>query len=415
MKQSDEQQAFQMGLTRHAIVVGLAILLSVSLSGCGSDTAASSTNSSDGSSQDNTTPPPSENHPPVASIAGEHNYLSGETVTLDGSGSSDPDNDSLQFLWSQTQGPGITLSGTANSTLSFVAPTVSQPTQFTFRLSVQDGALSDSTDHRLQISPLSDTTPPSVSARHPEPDQAGVPVTVQVSVSFNEALLVTSVDASSLRLTQGGTSVAGSVDYDDASRSIHFTPDSPLAEAATYQVTLGDGVQDTAGNFASAESWSFTTASGYNLGPTSQQTIDQCMDQDDMEMLTLVNNARASTRNCGTTSYPAAAPLAWNCLLENAATGHSASMAQNDFFSHTGLDGSSPGDRITAAGYVWRTYGENIAAGYGDAQAAMAGWLSSAGHCANLMSARFTEMGAGMASDSASAYGLYWTQDFASP
>jgi uncharacterized protein YkwD len=72
------------------------------------------------------------------------------------------------------------------------------------------------------------------------------------------------------------------------------------------------------------------------------------------------------------------------------------------------LDGSSPGERITVAGYVRRTYGENIATGYGDAQAAMDGWISSAGHCANLMNPNFTEMGG-------ATYGIYWTQGFAAP
>ena len=388
------------------------LLTSLALSGCGgSDTAASSTDDTQV-----TTPTPSGNHPPTASIsASGQAFIAGETVTLDGGGSSDPDHDSLLFLWTQTQGPTISLNATAESTLSFVAPAVSQPTQFSFQLTVRDGMLSDSTGYSLQISPLSDTTAPSVGARYPEPDSTGIPVTAQIRVSFDEALLAASVDASSLTLTRGGVTVAGSVGYDSASHSLSFTPASSLAEATTYQVTLGDGVRDLAGNFAATQSWAFTTASGYNLGATSQQTIDRCMDADDMEMLTLVNDARAAARSCGGTSYPAVAPLAWNCLLEDAALAHSTSMAENDFFSHTGLDGSSPGDRITAAGYVWHTYGENIAAGYGDAQAAMAAWLASAGHCANLMSARFTEMGAGMASDSASTYGLYWTQDFASP
>ncbi|MGD8907917.1 MAG: CAP domain-containing protein [Chromatiales bacterium] len=155
--------------------------------------------------------------------------------------------------------------------------------------------------------------------------------------------------------------------------------------------------------------------SNYNLGDTSQETIDLCMDDDDKEMLTLVNNSRAAARDCGSISYPAVAPLAWHCQLESTAQGHSSSMATNDFFDHTGLDGSSPSDRITAAGYEWRTYGENIAAGYGDAQTAMEVWITSARHCANLMSSRFTQMGAARASDSSSTYGVYWTQNFASP
>jgi uncharacterized protein YkwD len=184
---------------------------------------------------------------------------------------------------------------------------------------------------------------------------------------------------------------------------------------------LGDGIQDIAGNPVPFESWEFVTADGadntdddptYNLGPTTQQTIDKCMDDADKQMLTLVNNARAQTRSCGTMSYQAAPAVAWNCQLENAAYGHSASMAENNYFSHTGQDGSSPGDRISAAGYDWRTYGENIAAGYRDAETVMDGWLTSAGHCANIMNSSFEDIGVGVANGNGS-YGIYWTQVFA--
>ena len=44
-------------------------------------------------------------------------------------------------------------------------------------------------------------------------------------------------------------------------------------------------------------------------------------------------------------------PLAWNDALGNAAQGHSQDMSQNNFQSHTGSDGSSPGDRISNAGF----------------------------------------------------------------
>jgi uncharacterized protein YkwD len=82
-------------------------------------------------------------------------------------------------------------------------------------------------------------------------------------------------------------------------------------------------------------------------------------------------------------------------------------MNANKYFSHTGLDGSNAGQRITLAGYTWAAYGENIAMGYSSEQAVMNGWLNSEGHCRNIMNGKFKEMGAGRD-------GNYWTQDFGS-
>lgn len=122
-------------------------------------------------------------------------------------------------------------------------------------------------------------------------------------------------------------------------------------------------------------------------------------------LLTLVNNVRQTGCTCGTTVMPPVPPLTWNDLLEKAALGHSKDMNTNNYFSHTGLDGSSPGDRITRAGYTWKAYGENIALGYTAEQDVMNGWLQSEGHCKNIMSSRVKEMGVGRD-------GNYWTQVF---
>ena len=43
----------------------------------------------------------------------------------------------------------------------------------------------------------------------------------------------------------------------------------------------------------------------------------------------------------------------------------------------------------------------------------MNGWLASSGHCANIMRASFSELGAASASNQGSTYGTYWTQVFA--
>jgi uncharacterized protein YkwD len=113
--------------------------------------------------------------------------------------------------------------------------------------------------------------------------------------------------------------------------------------------------------------------------------------------LAAVNEARSVGRTCGTTPYGPAPPVAWSETLAMAAYLHSEDMVLNAFFSHTGADGSTPGQRITRQGYPWRTYGENIAVGYPTVSSVLQGWLGSEGHCRNMMDPDFTEIGAGYA------------------
>lgn len=133
------------------------------------------------------------------------------------------------------------------------------------------------------------------------------------------------------------------------------------------------------------------------------------------KILELVNAARAKARTCGTTRYPAARPLAWNARLENAARVHSKDMADKNYLAHEARDGSRAGERAQQAGYRWQRIGENIAAGQGSARNAMEGWLSSPGHCANIMNPHFAEMGAAYAINKESDLLIYWTQVFGTP
>jgi uncharacterized protein YkwD len=128
-------------------------------------------------------------------------------------------------------------------------------------------------------------------------------------------------------------------------------------------------------------------------------------------VLELTNEARAHARRCGWTSYAAAPPLTLNTALDSAALEHSRDMANHNYFDHTGSDGSSPADRITRAGYRWRMVGENLASGMTTAEEAVAGWVKSPHHCANLMTARFSEMGLAFAVNPAGS-DIYWTQTF---
>ncbi|MCW2813396.1 MAG: hypothetical protein JWN84_851 [Nocardioides sp.] len=133
------------------------------------------------------------------------------------------------------------------------------------------------------------------------------------------------------------------------------------------------------------------------------------------QVLNLVNVARAVPRTCGDVRFDAARPLTIEAHLTRAADDFAELMATRDFFSHSSPDGSDPGDRITAAGYQWRAYGENIAAGYSEAGAVVQGWIESPGHCKNLMNPGFRHVGLGHAYDAGSRYGSYWVQDFGIP
>lgn len=131
-------------------------------------------------------------------------------------------------------------------------------------------------------------------------------------------------------------------------------------------------------------------------------------------MIKMVNTVRASEQTCGDDVMPAVRPLKRNKRLQRAAQKYARLMARRDYYSHDSPDGSSPGDRISATGYTWSKYGENIAAGYDSPKSVLAGWLASPGHCRNLMG-RFRHLGFGHGYSADSTYGDYWVQDFASP
>jgi len=112
-------------------------------------------------------------------------------------------------------------------------------------------------------------------------------------------------------------------------------------------------------------------------------------------------------------------PLSYNDKLANAAQRHSVNMANQDFFSHTGKDGSSFSQRVTAAGYQWSFTGENIAAGYTTPQAVVNAWINSPGHRAAMLNPNYQDIGIGyhyLANDTGQVnYYHYWTQNFGKP
>ena len=99
--------------------------------------------------------------------------------------------------------------------------------------------------------------------------------------------------------------------------------------------------------------------------------------------------------------------------LTAAAAAHSADQASHNTMTHTGSNGSSMSQRISATGFAWRALGENVAMGYANANSVMTGWMNSPGHRKNILTPGFTMIGVALAA--AADGSLYWTMDLATP
>lgn len=143
--------------------------------------------------------------------------------------------------------------------------------------------------------------------------------------------------------------------------------------------------------------------------PTTTATAAVCPQTNnafEMRVIELINEERAKMGLSAVNYQP---------QLTLTAQLHSADMACNNYFSHTGRDGSSFSERAARQGYAIGYGAENIAAGYSSPQDVVRGWMNSPGHKANILGENYVDVGVGYAYGSSSAYGAYWTAVFGSP
>ncbi|KAE9036709.1 hypothetical protein PR003_g9246 [Phytophthora rubi] len=157
--------------------------------------------------------------------------------------------------------------------------------------------------------------------------------------------------------------------------------------AAGQEMAIGSAVAEELANTTSTRHLQTYSSTGF-------QTL----------MLNAVNKQRTAN---------GLAKLCMNKKLQTAAQGHSSDMAAKNYMSHTGSDGSTMSQRITAAGYKWSACAENVAAGQTTVDAVMTAWMASRVHRANILSTTYTMFGCGYAYKSGTTYQHYWAQDFA--
>ena len=137
------------------------------------------------------------------------------------------------------------------------------------------------------------------------------------------------------------------------------------------------------------------------------------LDSEEWSFVNLLNNFRAQN---------GVGPVQVSVALENSSRWMSSDMATKNYFSHTDSLGRTTGVRLAAFGYTYAPWGEDLAAGYADAQSALSGFQNAcdpdaSGNCTYahrkiLLGSGFAAVGVARAYGSSSAYGWYWTVDF---
>jgi methionine-rich copper-binding protein CopC len=121
-------------------------------------------------------------------------------------------------------------------------------------------------DVLLNVARPVDTTTPSVTSTNPANGATNVATSATITVSFSEPLNAATVNASTIRLFDGGLQVAASVAYNAANNSVTIAPSAALGNSKTYTISIlggASGVQDVVGNaLAQTFTSTFTTTSG---------------------------------------------------------------------------------------------------------------------------------------------------------
>jgi hypothetical protein len=179
------------------------------------------------------------NQKPTANAGSDQTVNEGDAVSLDGSGSSDPDGTVESYSWTQTAGTSVTLDDASSATPSFTAPDVGADGEtLTLELTVtdNDGATSTADTVNVKVDNVIVNQPPTANAGSDQTVNEGASVSLDGSAS---------TDPDGDTLTYAWTQTAGtSVTLSGASSATpSFTaPDVGAdGDTLTFELTVDDG------------------------------------------------------------------------------------------------------------------------------------------------------------------------------
>lgn len=177
------------------------------------------------------------NLPPVADAGTDQVVDEGALVTLDGTGSNDPNGDSLTFAWTQVGGSAVVLSDATTPQPTFVAPWVAVGGEtLSFQLVVDDGALASAADV-VNVTVKNVNHPPVADAGVDQAAAEGSLVTLDGTASYDEdgeplAFVWSQVSGTPVVLSSSTV----------ATPSFTAPPVGVAGEVLTFELVVGDGI-----------------------------------------------------------------------------------------------------------------------------------------------------------------------------
>ncbi len=124
-----------------------------------------------------------------------------------------------------------------------------------------------------------------------------------------------------------------------------------------------------------------------SLWPSKRDVLGYATDMSSSALLSGTNKQRS---NAGKSN------LTISSKLTTAAQNKATDMANKNYWSHNSPTGQTPWSFITAAGYKYKTAGENLAYGFDTSADTISGWMNSPEHKANILNSSYTNVGFGI-------------------
>ena len=209
-----------------------------------------------------------ENDAPTANAGDNQEVTEGAVVTLDGSGSSDPEGETLSYEWTKTSGPEVTLSSAAAQSPTFTAPTqLVSNAVFKFSLVVTDArGLASPADPVTVTVTAGENDAPTANAGDNQEVTEGAVVTLDGSGSSDpegETLSYEWTKTSGPEVTLSSAAV----------ESPTFTAPTQLVSDAVFKFSLV--VTDARGLASPADTVTVTVTAGENDAPTANAGDNQ--------------------------------------------------------------------------------------------------------------------------------------------